>query len=153
MNSLPQDASNHTRSALNSSQEISAFIQVTDRLFQAALQPPYPSGGFSLCHEVACSKAWATFRSVSSPNGLPSSCSPMGSLAGWVVNPHGRLNPQMPARLQDRVKMSERYICKGSSDFSPILKAGVGVVGVTMTSTFSKAFKKSWRISVRTFCA
>ena len=61
--------------------------------------------------------------------------------------------PQIPARLQEIVKMSERYICNGSSDFSPILNAAVGVVGVTMASTFSNAFKKSLRINVRTFCA
>jgi len=51
------------------------------------------------------------------------------------------------------VKMSERYICIGSSDFSPALNAAVGVVGVTIKSTFSNAFRKSRRISVRTFWA
>jgi hypothetical protein len=52
------------------------------------------------------------------------------------------------------VKMSARYICKGSSTFSPSLKAGTGEVGPTMASTpAAKAFSKSPRISVRTFCA
>ena len=63
------------------------------------------------------------------------------------------LRPQLPARLQEMVKMSERYICIGSSDFSPILNAAVGVVGVRMASTVSKALRKSCRINVRTFWA
>ncbi len=37
--------------------------------------------------------------------------------------------------------MSERYICSGSSLFSPILNAAVGEVGVTIASTVSKAFR------------
>src|ERR1039458_2297506 len=73
---------------------------------------------------------------VSSPNGWPSNCKPMGSF-GFFVNPHGTLTPQMPARLQEIVKMSDKYICNGSSDFSPILNAAVGEVGVTMASTAS----------------
>jgi 6-phosphogluconate dehydrogenase (decarboxylating) len=60
---------------------------------------------------------------------------------GFAVNPHGRLMPQMPARLHEIVKMSDRYICNGSSAFSPILKAAVGEVGVMMASTFSNASK------------
>ena len=52
----------------------------------------------------------------------------MGSF-GDFVKPQGRLMPQMPARLQEMVKMSDKYICSGSPDFSPILKAAVGVVG------------------------
>ena len=41
----------------------------------------------------------------------------------------------------------------GSPDSSPMPKAGPGVVGVSSTSTFSKASSKSRAISVRTFCA
>ena len=36
----------------------------------------------------------------------------------------------MPARLGDNVKISLRYMIRGSSIFSPILKAGVGATGV-----------------------
>ena len=49
--------------------------------------------------------------------------------------------------------MSDKYICKGSWIFSPSLKAGVGIVGVTITSTSLKASSKSRLISVRTACA
>ncbi len=49
-----------------------------------------------------------------------------------AVKPQGTEIPGIPARLVEIVKMSERYICIGSSVFSPILKAGVGVVGVRM---------------------
>ena len=59
----------------------------------------------------------------------------MGSF-GFSVNPHGKLNPQIPARLHEIVKISDKYICIGSSDFSPTLNAAVGVVGVTIKSTF-----------------
>jgi len=55
--------------------------------------------------------------------------------------------------LHEIVKMSDKYICNGSSDFSPALNAAVGVVGVTMASTVSNALRKSLRMSVRTFCA
>src|SRR3954468_18702911 len=102
-----------------------------------AQRSAYPFiAGFSLCQAVLCSYACAIFKIVSSPNGFPSNCNPIGSF-GDFVNPQGTLMPQMPARLQEIVKMSERYICSGSSDFSPTLNAAVGVVGVTMASTFS----------------
>ena len=38
MKSLPHEASNHTRSATNSSQEISTLMQFTDKLFEPCLQ-------------------------------------------------------------------------------------------------------------------
>jgi hypothetical protein len=41
------------------------------------------------------------------------------------------------------VKTSAKYISSGFSVFSPNLKAGVGVVGVRIKSTFSKTFSKS----------
>ena len=56
---------------------------------------------------VRCHEAWASFRIVSSPKGLPSNCNPIGSF-GLAVKPQGRLTPQMPARLQEMVKMSDR---------------------------------------------
>ena len=61
--------------------------------------------------------------------------------------------PGSPAMFTVTVKMSFRYISTGSPDFSPSAKAGAGVVGVRITSTFSKASSKSRLISVRTFCA
>ena len=76
----------------------------------------------------------------------------MGSFGSWV-KPQGRLTPQMPARLQEMVKMSERYICNGSSGFFADFEGGVGLVGVMMASTCSKALRKSCRMSVRTFWA
>ena len=51
------------------------------------------------------------------------------------------------------VAMSFKYIAKGSSTFSPMVKAVVGVVGETSTSTVSNAAAKSREINVRTFCA
>ena len=44
--------------------------------------------------------------------------------------------PGMPARFAEIVNISERYIVRGSLIFSPILKAAVGEVGVTMASNF-----------------
>ena len=50
-----------------------------------------------------------------------------------------KLMPQRPARLAEIVKMSMRYICKGSSAFSPILKAAEGEVGASTVSASSAA--------------
>jgi hypothetical protein len=41
----------------------------------------------------------------------------------------------IPARFTGIVWISDKYIWRGSSVFSPIRKAGVGAVGDTMTST------------------
>ena len=76
-------------------------------------------------------------------------CTPMGS--PLEVKPQGTEIPGIPARFAEIVKMSERYICMGSSVFSPILKAGVGVVGVRMQSQSVKARSKSRLISARTW--
>ena len=38
-------------------------------------------------------------------------------------NPQGTDNAGMPARFDDIVNMSDKYICSGSCDFSPILNA------------------------------
>ena len=59
----------------------------------------------------------------------------------------------MPARLDGIVHRSLRYMASGSSTFSPIRNAVVGVDGETSTSTEAKAASKSRAISVRTFCA
>ena len=64
--------------------------------------------------------------------------------------PTGTVRPGSHARDPFTVKISERYILSGSSVFSPIFHATDGAVGVTMTSTFSKAFAKSSRINSRT---
>ncbi len=48
--------------------------------------------------------------------------------------PAGNRDPRDAGQVRrDREDVRE-YICSGSSVFSPILKAGVGVVGVRMTS-------------------
>ena len=73
----------------------------------------------------------------------------MGSPA--AVKPQGTEIPGIPARFVEIVKISERYICIGSPVFSPIRKAGVGVVGVRITSHFANASSKSRLISARTW--
>jgi hypothetical protein len=44
-----------------------------------------------------------------------------------------------PARFALTVKMSARYICSGSSVFSPRPNGGIGLVGMAITSAASKA--------------
>jgi hypothetical protein len=44
-----------------------------------------------------------------------------------------------PARLALTVKMSFKYICSGSSIFSPSAHGGTGLVGIATTSTRSNA--------------
>ena len=51
------------------------------------------------------------------------------------------------------VKISAKYICRGSVAFSPSLNAGVEVTGEIIASTFSNALSKSPIRSERTFCA
>ena len=75
------------------------------------------------------------------------SCSPIGSPD--VVKPAGTETPGSPARFTGMVRMSFRYICRGSV-FSPSVNATPGVVGAASTSTRSKASWKSRRTSVRT---
>jgi hypothetical protein len=57
----------------------------------------------------------------------------------FLVKPQGIEIPGIPAKLVEIVKISERYIFRGSSIFSPILKDGVGLVGVMRQSHFLKA--------------
>ncbi len=76
-----------------------------------------------------------------------------GRRAGRAARPQGSDSAGRPARFAGTVKMSARYICSGSPVFSPRRKAGVGVVGVAITSQPAKAASKSRRMSVRTFCA
>ena len=54
------------------------------------------------------------------------------------MRPQGTLMAGTPARLAETVYMSLRYIASGSSDFSPILKATDGEVGVRIASHFWK---------------
>src|SRR3972149_6166618 len=81
------------------------------------------SASSSLCHSVACSYAYPTRRTLSSPNAGPSSCRPMGSRL--ASKPHGTERPQIPARLGGSVNTSSRDIATGASPFSPVLKADV----------------------------
>ena len=55
--------------------------------------------------------------------------------------------------LLGMVQRSARYMLIGSAMRSPILKATVGVVGETSTSTRSNALSKSPWMRERTFCA
>src|SRR5204862_1018185 len=109
-----------------------------------------PSSGRRVRHVVACSYACATRRIVASSNARPTRCRPIGRPV--VEKPQGTETPGFPERFAGTVKMSFRYIASGSS-FSPCLNATPGVVGPTITSTFSNAASKSRRIRVRTFCA
>ena len=56
----------------------------------------------------------------------------------------------MPASDIGTVSTSEAYMASGLAARSPILKATVGEVGVTIRSTDSKAARKSSAIFVRT---
>ena len=85
---------------------------------------------------------------VSSLKKFPTSCIPIGSLS--EVSPAGIFKVGSPARLIGVVKISERYISRGFSRFSPCLNAGVGVVGRRMISISLNTLTKSFRISLLT---
>src|SRR5262245_2244807 len=89
--------------------------------------------------------------SVSSSNGLPINCSPSGVPSD--ESPAGTEIPGRPAMFTVTVKMSLRYISRGSPDFSTSAKAGAGVVGVKIASTDANAASKSRLIKVLIFCA
>ena len=63
-----------------------------------------------------------------SSSAFPRSCNPIGNFLPFSdsANPQGTLMPQIPARFAALVKISARYICKGSVVFSPSLNAGPG---------------------------
>ncbi len=61
--------------------------------------------------------------------------------------------PGSPARFTEIVYRSFRYICTGSSLFSPSGKATLGVAGPAITSHCLKASLKSRAIRRRTLCA
>ena len=65
--------------------------------------------------------------------------------------PQGTEMPGMPPRLAEMVKISDRYMVRGSSTFSPRRKAGVGATGVAITWQCSNAASKSRRIKARTW--
>jgi len=58
---------------------------------------------------------------------------PIGRL--FLEKPQGIEIAGMPLKFAEIVKISDKYIDIGSLVFSPILKAVVGVVGVTIAST------------------
>src|SRR3989338_6739709 len=107
--------------------------------------------GLFLLKSVFCSKVYATLKMVSSSKGLANICKPIGRFE--FVNPQLSDIAGRPARFAGIVKMSERYMLKGSRIFSPILKAGVGEVGVIMQSQALNALSKSSFIFVLTFWA
>src|SRR6185503_967091 len=90
-------------------------------------------GGGCIDHSVSRSSALATRRSVAASNRRPVSRRPIGSRS--AVKPHGTLTAGSPARLALTVNTSARYICSGSETRSPIRNAGVGLVGIAITST------------------
>src|SRR3989344_4345937 len=78
------------------------------------------------------------------------SCSPKGSfLPSRSTTPQGTESAGIPIRFAGTVKTSARYMASGSLLFSPILNAGVGVVGVAITSTSLNACSKSLPIKLR----
>src|SRR6201746_1596312 len=99
----------------------------------------------------AVSMARAARRMVASSNALPISCRPSGRPLS--VRPAGTAMPGRPARFTVTVKMSLRYIDKGSAFFSPTPKAGPGGAAVSRTSQCSYASVKSRAIRVRIFWA
>src|SRR5690606_22582607 len=100
----------------------------------------------------ACSMAAPTRYSRSSASTGAMTCNPTGKPSS-SANPHGNDAEAFPARLLGMVHRSFLYIASGSSTFSPIGKAVVGVVGDTRTSTCENAASKSRAMRVRTFCA
>ena len=68
-------------------------------------------------------------------------------------NPQGTEIPGIPARFAESVKMSDKYMVRGSSVIAPNLKAGVGATGARITSQVSKALLKSLTINVLTWDA
>src|SRR6266850_5335128 len=93
----------------------------------------------------------AAAKSVDSSKKFPTIWQPRGRPD--EVKPDGRERAGTPARFAVTVKMSERYIARGSSVFSPRRKAGPGTVGTARTSHDANARSKSRRINARTFCA
>ena len=67
--------------------------------------------------------------------------------------PIGNEQAGNPAKLTERVNISELYSDTGALFGLSNWKAVVGVVGVNMRSTFLNAVIKSSRISRRTCCA
>jgi hypothetical protein len=59
----------------------------------------------------------------------------------------GKDNHGNQAKLQFTVKISDKYILRGSSTFSQIFQATLGDVGVIIKSTFLKASLKSFFIN------
>ena len=67
------------------------------------------------------------------------------------LKPQGTEIPGIPARLAEMVKMSDRYMVRGSASFSPRRKAGVGDTGQAIRAQSLKAVSKSPRIRARTW--
>ena len=77
---------------------------------------------------------YAAWIIVSSPNGFPINCSPIG--IPLLSNEQGTLIPGNPPIFTGTVQISAKYISNGLLDFSPILNAVVGDVGVNNRSYF-----------------
>ena len=85
------------------------------------------------------------FNILCSLKGLPIICKPSGY--PLLSNPPGIEIAGKPARFTGTVKISFRYMDTGSSVFSPILKAELGVEGVNIASTLLYASSKSFFIN------
>ena len=79
---------------------------------------------------------------------------PIGSGLSPLVNPHGTLMPGNPGDVaRHREHIAQIHLTADRPLFSPTLNAGVGLVGLRITSHFLNASSKSRLISARIFCA
>src|SRR5262249_7421974 len=99
------------------------------------------TGGKRFPHPVASSYAAAIRRIVTSSNGGPASCRPMGSPAS--VNPHGTLRLGKPTKLKGRLRTGEPVDSKPSG-------AGPRVAGVAIASTSASTARSPRITRVRT---
>jgi DNA-binding beta-propeller fold protein YncE len=95
------------------------------------------TGGLRRCHAVACSYALASAKTVTSANGAPQICRPIGRPA--PVNPQGTVIAGSP-------KISKGAVFRKSAfELSAIRTGETGIVGVTNRSTLKNVFLISRR--------
>src|SRR5262249_1284949 len=101
------------------------------RTLSAGLKACSYDFGATVGHAVNRWYASAARSSVGSSNGRAVSWKPTGTRSPpRSTNPPGTLIAGTPARFALTVKISARYICSGSSAFSPRPNGGMGLVGV-----------------------
>src|SRR5262249_11892462 len=133
-------AAEHLRPRL----QLHVDLESSDRL------PGPVNRSVTVSHPVASTSTCPSRKRPFSPSCPPISCSPTGRPS---ESPHGIESPGNPARQDGIVSRSQAYIASGSAALSPIGKATVGEVGVTIASNLSRASRCSRMRSVRTFCA